>query len=55
MAKKIQRANALSKQRIVEAAIAILDTEGEGALTFRSRPGHTVFTLLLPIEGRMDD
>ena len=29
--------------------------EHRGALTFRSRPGHTVFTLLLPIEGRMDD
>ena len=30
------RKNALSKQRIVEAAIEILDTEGESALTFRA-------------------
>ena len=29
--------------------------EHRGALTFRSRPGHTVFTLLLPVEGRSDD
>lgn len=29
--------------------------EHRGALTFRSRPGHTVFTLLLPIEGHDDD
>ena len=28
--------------------------EHRGALSFRSRPGHTVFTLLLPIEGRRD-
>ena len=31
-----RRADALSKERIVEAAIEILDTEGEGALTFRA-------------------
>ena len=31
-----QRTHALSKERIVEAAIQILDTEGEGALTFRA-------------------
>ena len=31
-----RRADALSKDRIVEAAIAILDTEGENALTFRA-------------------
>ena len=31
-----RRADALSKERIVEAAIAILDAAGEGALTFRS-------------------
>jgi AcrR family transcriptional regulator len=31
-----RRADALSKQRIVEAAIEILDTDGEGALTFRA-------------------
>lgn len=31
-----RRADALSKQRIVETAIAILDTEGEAALTFRA-------------------
>ncbi len=30
------RKNALSKQRIVEAAIEILDNEGESALTFRA-------------------
>ena len=28
--------------------------EHRGALTFRSRPGHTVFTLLLPLEGDAD-
>jgi AcrR family transcriptional regulator len=31
-----RRADALSKERIVEAAIAILDSEGEDALTFRA-------------------
>jgi AcrR family transcriptional regulator len=31
-----RRADALSKERIVEAAIAILDTDGEEALTFRA-------------------
>jgi AcrR family transcriptional regulator len=31
-----RRTDALSKERIVEAAIAILDAEGEGALTFRA-------------------
>lgn len=31
-----RRADALSKERIVEAAIGILDTEGEKALTFRA-------------------
>jgi AcrR family transcriptional regulator len=31
-----RRADALSKERIVEAAIAILDQEGEAALTFRA-------------------
>jgi AcrR family transcriptional regulator len=31
-----RRADALSKERIVEAAIEILDTEGENALTFRA-------------------
>lgn len=31
-----RRADALSKTRIVEAAIAILDAEGEAALTFRA-------------------
>ena len=31
-----RRADALSKERIVEAAIEILDTDGEGALTFRA-------------------
>lgn len=31
-----RRAEALSKARIVEAAIAILDTDGENALTFRA-------------------
>ena len=29
--------------------------EHRGALTFRSRPGHTVFTLLLPLEGQADE
>jgi AcrR family transcriptional regulator len=40
MATKTQRAerrtDALSKERIVEAAIGILDADGEGALTFRA-------------------
>jgi AcrR family transcriptional regulator len=39
MATKIRterRADALSKERIVEAAIEILDNDGEGALTFRA-------------------
>ncbi|MDB5585950.1 MAG: Transcriptional regulator, TetR family [Devosia sp.] len=31
-----RRADALSKDKIVEAAIAILDTDGEAALTFRA-------------------
>ena len=31
-----RRADALSKERIVEAAIEILDAEGESALTFRA-------------------
>jgi AcrR family transcriptional regulator len=31
-----RRSDALSKERIVEAAIEILDTEGESALTFRT-------------------
>lgn len=31
-----RRTDALSKERIVEAAIAILDTDGESALTFRA-------------------
>ena len=31
-----RRADALSKARIVEAAIEILDTDGESALTFRA-------------------
>jgi AcrR family transcriptional regulator len=31
-----RRVNALSKERIVEAAIEILDTDGEDALTFRA-------------------
>jgi AcrR family transcriptional regulator len=31
-----RRADALSKERIVEAAIEILDADGEGALTFRA-------------------
>jgi len=44
MASKVQRigrrTDALSKERIVEAAIAILDAEGEGALTFRALATH---------------
>jgi AcrR family transcriptional regulator len=32
----VRRTDALSKERIVEAAIEILDTEGESALTFRA-------------------
>jgi AcrR family transcriptional regulator len=36
MKKPARRADALSKERIVEAAIAILDAEGEAALTFRT-------------------
>ena len=36
MADQKRRANALSAERIVEAAIEILDAEGEGALTFRT-------------------
>ncbi|HIC7213436.1 TetR/AcrR family transcriptional regulator [Burkholderia stabilis] len=35
-----RRADALSKERIVEAAIEILDQEGEGALTFRALAAH---------------
>ena len=35
-ARSERRKDALSKERIVEAAIEILDTEGEGALTFRA-------------------
>ncbi len=35
-----RRADALSKERIVAAAIAILDAEGEGALTFRALAAH---------------
>src|SRR6201999_1049958 len=31
-----RRTDALSKERIVEAAIEILDTDGEGGLTFRA-------------------
>ncbi|MEV6772064.1 TetR family transcriptional regulator [Nocardia sp. NPDC051030] len=31
-----RRTDALSKERIVETAVEILDTEGEGALTFRA-------------------
>jgi AcrR family transcriptional regulator len=31
-----RRADALSKERIVEAAIEILDADGESALTFRA-------------------
>lgn len=36
MAPRAQRTDALSKERIVEAAIDILDTAGENALTFRT-------------------
>jgi AcrR family transcriptional regulator len=37
MAKRAERrADALSKERIVDAAIEILDADGEGALTFRA-------------------
>ncbi|MHC5256552.1 TetR/AcrR family transcriptional regulator [Streptomyces sp. UC4497] len=36
MATRAQRTDALSKERIVEAAIEILDTEGEKGLTFRA-------------------
>ncbi|MEU6562223.1 TetR/AcrR family transcriptional regulator [Nocardia nova] len=36
MTTRKQRADALSKERIVEAAIEILDSEGETALTFRA-------------------
>jgi AcrR family transcriptional regulator len=35
-----RRANALSKERIVEAAIEILDADGEDALTFRVLAGR---------------
>ncbi|KVL37192.1 TetR/AcrR family transcriptional regulator [Burkholderia sp. MSMB1835] len=35
-----RRADALSKERIVEAAIGILDHSGEGALTFRALAAH---------------
>jgi len=35
-----RRADALSKERIVDAAIEILDNEGEGALTFRALAAH---------------
>jgi AcrR family transcriptional regulator len=35
-----RRADALSKDRIVEAAIAILDADGEDALTFRALAAH---------------
>ncbi len=35
-----RRTDALSKARIVEAAIAILDAEGEDALTFRALAAH---------------
>src|SRR3954451_23838157 len=31
-----RRADALSRRRIVEAAVAMLDTSGEGGLTFRA-------------------
>jgi AcrR family transcriptional regulator len=36
MASRNQRSDALSKERIVETAIALLDTGGEAALTFRA-------------------
>ncbi|MBN3811745.1 TetR family transcriptional regulator [Paraburkholderia sp. Ac-20347] len=35
-----RRADALTKQRIVEAAIVILDQDGEDALTFRALAAH---------------
>jgi len=35
-----RRTDALSKERIVEAAIAILDAQGESALTFRALTTH---------------
>ena len=35
-----RRSDALSKERIVEAAIALLDAHGEGALTFRALTAH---------------
>lgn len=35
-----RRTDALSKERIVEAAIAILDSDGESALTFRALAAH---------------
>jgi len=35
-----RRADALSKERIVEAAIEILDASGERALTFRALAAH---------------
>jgi len=35
-----RRADALSKERIVEAAIEILDADGENALTFRALAAH---------------
>lgn len=36
----VRRTDALSKERIVEAAIEILDTDGESALTFRALSAH---------------
>ena len=36
----VRRTDALSKQRIVEAAIELLDGGGEGALTFRTLAAH---------------
>ncbi len=38
--KTARRADALSKARIVEAAIEILDAQGEAALTFRALAAH---------------
>ena len=35
-----RRTDALSRERIVEAAIEILDAQGEGALTFRALAAH---------------
>lgn len=35
-----RRTDVLSKERIVEAAIELLDSEGEGALTFRALTAH---------------